>query len=167
MRDMALQAQRARERYWADPEKSRSYHRAHKQKHHARIMQAEAKRRLRRKDHALAYARQRYAENKEAVRAATRKWEAANPDKVCARTARRKAAKLNATPAWANEAAILALYAEARRLTQTTTIPHQVDHIVPLQGLRVCGLHVETNMRVIPASENSRKKNHMIDEALK
>lgn len=54
----------------------------------------------------------------------------------------------------------------AERLTRETGIPHQVDHIVPLQSKIVCGLHVEHNLRVITATENARKKNKLVEAAL-
>lgn len=62
-------------------------------------------------------------------------------------------------PPWANGAAIRAIYAEAKRLTRETGIQHHVDHIIPLQGERVTGLHVETNLQILTGSENSRKRN--------
>jgi len=64
-----------------------------------------------------------------------------------------------ATPPWANRDAIADLYRAARKLTRLTRTPHHVDHIIPLQGRGVTGLHVETNLRVIPARENHRKSN--------
>lgn len=60
---------------------------------------------------------------------------------------------------WADPKAIRALHHEARRLAAETGMPHHVDHVIPLQGDFVSGLHVETNMQILTGSENSRKCN--------
>lgn len=73
---------------------------------------------------------------------------------------KRKRIIRRATPAWANLEAIAAIYEKARRKTLRTGIPHCVDHEIPLQGRNVCGLHVETNLRVITVRANSAKHNH-------
>lgn len=70
---------------------------------------------------------------------------------------KRKSAMAYATPAWANKKAIAAIYAEARALTLTTGIRHEVDHIVPIQGAKVCGLHVEFNLQILTKTENIKK----------
>lgn len=70
-----------------------------------------------------------------------------------------KAAKLKATPKWANRFLIAEAYRLARLRTKTLGMKWHVDHIVPLQHPLVCGLHVEHNLRVIPATENLRKWN--------
>jgi hypothetical protein len=72
---------------------------------------------------------------------------------------KRRAARLNRTPPWADLDAIRAFYDEAERLTLATGIKHHVDHIIPMQGERVSGLHVETNLQVIAGTENIRKHN--------
>lgn len=73
-----------------------------------------------------------------------------------------RAALLRATPPWLtaeHKAAIRAVYEEAQRLTDETGVPHEVDHIVPLRGKGVCGLHVPWNLRAIPSRENRSKSN--------
>lgn len=79
--------------------------------------------------------------------------------------AKYKAAKVSQTPSWANEQAIKAFYAEAKRLEELTGIKFHVDHIIPLQGELVSGLHVETNLQLLPANENIGKGNSFNPEA--
>ena len=63
---------------------------------------------------------------------------------------------------WWNEfrSEIAKVYKEARRLTKETGVVHSVDHIVPLKGQLVCGLHVYWNMQVIELGSNIAKSNH-------
>lgn len=63
------------------------------------------------------------------------------------------------TPKWADKEKIRQFYILARKLTKETGIPYHVDHIIPLKGKNVCGLHIETNLQVIPAIENIKKNN--------
>jgi len=101
--------------------------------------------------------------NPEKVKEASRKWQLNNPEKHRAIKlklhAKRRAIKKNALPAWANQTKIAEFYKEAIRLTAVTGIPYHVDHIIPLLGKNVCGLHVEGNLQVITADENIRKNN--------
>jgi hypothetical protein len=92
------------------------------------------------------------------------RWQRLNPARSAAKTMRYYARKLKATPCWADIRAIDAVYEEAARRTAATGVPHHVDHIVPLQGREVCGLHVAWNLRVIPARDNRRKSNRLIPD---
>lgn len=97
--------------------------------------------------------------NKEKCAAWGREYRQANKDKVAEATRRGQAARRMASVAWANREAMVAFYKEARRLTAETGIPHEVDHIVPLQSPIVCGLHCEANMQVLPKAINAAKYN--------
>jgi hypothetical protein len=116
------------------------------------------------------------AERKRKAVARTKAWQAANPERVkahakagrqknkhkeAAKVQARNALKLKATPVWADKSAILRMYENARYLTEVTGFEHHVDHIVPLRGAQVCGLHVENNLRVVPAYINLRKGNRV------
>lgn len=71
----------------------------------------------------------------------------------------RQAGKMLALPAWADRSAMTEFYKEAKRLTRETGVRYEVDHIVPLRGRGVCGLHCEANMQLLPKAENIRKLN--------
>lgn len=62
-------------------------------------------------------------------------------------------------PPWVDRKALYALRDEARRLSRETGIEHVLDHIVPLNHPRVCGLTVPWNLRVIPRKVNGAKSN--------
>jgi hypothetical protein len=98
-------------------------------------------------------------ENLERRREIANTWRKNNPEKVNPAHAKRRAAKVGATPAWANDFFIKEAYHLANLRSKLTGYKWHVDHIVPLQSAIVCGLHVENNLRVIPASVNQSKNN--------
>lgn len=76
--------------------------------------------------------------------------------------AKRRASKLQRTPKWLNEIDFERIeneYRLAALLTKVTRSPWHVDHVIPLQGKFVSGLHVPSNLRVLQASENIAKAN--------
>ena len=57
--------------------------------------------------------------------------------------------------------AIDAIYVERDRITKETGIPHEVDHIHPVQSKLLCGLTVPWNLQIISATANRRKGNKL------
>jgi len=100
--------------------------------------------------------------NPEKMNAYRAKWDKTNPDKANAKTARRRASRISATPAWLNSEQhkeMQDFYWLAKDLQSVTGEPYHVDHIVPLQGENVCGLHVPWNLQVLPQDINLSKGN--------
>ena len=104
--------------------------------------------------------------NKEWHAENNKKWKSANKAMNAANAARYKARKNKATPVWLDAiqlAQIQEFYDIASCRTVQTGVPHHVDHIVPLNGENVYGLHVPWNMQVLTAFENISKKNKVIE----
>jgi 5-methylcytosine-specific restriction endonuclease McrA len=85
---------------------------------------------------------------------------------VYAKNARRRAAETRAVPAWLtaiHKAQIQEFYEIAVARTTQTGIKHHVDHIVPLRGEGVNGLHVPWNLQVLTEFENCSKHNKFVE----
>lgn len=126
-----------------------------------------------------------YENNRERAKANNKRWKALNQEQVAARWKQwaadnqqhlvdyrkrtawrqlahvraRQAAKVKATPRWANRFFMEEAYHLARMRTDMLGFPWDVDHIVPLKNPIVCGLHVAHNLQVIPELENIKKGN--------
>ena len=127
-------------KYWADVDRSRELNRLYYQKDRKNRIQK-----------AVAYAK-------------------ANPAKAYATKKKYKLAKRNACPPWVYSSSELCeqiryFYEEASRLAELTGVSYHVDHIVPLQGEAICGLHVPWNLQVLTASENCSKQNRLVGES--
>jgi hypothetical protein len=87
-------------------------------------------------------------------RAAAREW-----------SRKRKMSVKQATPNWLSELDnlfIKEIYSLAVLRSKATGIEYQVDHIIPLHGKNVCGLHVPNNLQLLSAKENLKKR-HFYD----
>jgi hypothetical protein len=84
-----------------------------------------------------------------------------NPGHLAAKCAARRRSVKQATPLWGNPVKIAEFYRAADLLGMYTGDWYEVDHIVPLDGKTVCGLHVENNLQVLPRAENRKKGNRV------
>jgi hypothetical protein len=156
---------RRRADYAADPEQARAYARNKKRASYARNPQkyrdfARLERRkpgVRARQSALAKAwAQRNPERRKAI---ARLWYRRNLDHARLQLVLSQAFRRRRNVPWANREAIALFYVEAALLTRTTGRRFVVDHIIPLKGREVSGLHVETNLRVVERFDNARKSN--------
>jgi hypothetical protein len=93
--------------------------------------------------------------NAEKVKRAISNWAKKNKARRRMSVAKRRALKLKATPKFANLEKIKEIYLNCPK-------GYHVDHIVPLQGKNVCGLHVEWNLQYLTPYDNKSKSNKLI-----
>ena len=101
-------------------------------------------------------------ENRAQIRLNSKKWRETHKGKKNADTAKRFAAKMQRMPKWLtkDEKEWMSCYYQlASMRTRESGYSWHVDHIVPMRGESVSGLHVPWNLRVIPAQENMNKGN--------
>lgn len=149
---------RAKRRYAADPEKVKAINNAWRKRNPEDAQKADRKYAAANPERIKAnHLRWRKA-NPEKHNANGLKWQKENPAKHAAKIACYRAHKLKATPVWLTaeqKSAILDFYqnASVRGL--------EVDHIIPLRGKVVCGLHVPWNLQFLTRSENASKSNNV------
>lgn len=115
----------------------------------------------------LLYAKNYRESNGLEVSTTKRKCYDSNPSLYTFLRAKYRASKLKATPPWLTKQdfeQIKELYEVTKAFRLYTGEEYHVDHIVPLQGENVCGLHVPWNLQVISAKENLSKHNKLIQE---
>jgi len=107
----------------------------------------------------------RYQAKKDEIKAYIAEYKKLNPAKANANKAKRKAAKKQRTPKWLTDIDFERIenqYKLATILTKLHNEPWHVDHIIPLQGKLVSGLHVPSNLQVLKGSENCSKQNNFV-----
>jgi len=100
--------------------------------------------------------------NPDKVKLIASKWVKQNLSKHSAKSAKRHAAKLKRTPPWLTSEhykEIESFYFKSFVKTNETRSPYEVDHIIPLQGENVSGLHVPWNLQILTKKDNSSKGN--------
>ncbi len=107
----------------------------------------------------LAYKKEYYDANREEILYKKSEYKKANRDIINRINAERRARKLNATPSWINKGCVGIFYRERQWITEAIGKEYHVDHFYPLRGKKVCGLHVESNLRIISAYDNINKGN--------
>lgn len=107
------------------------------------------------------YDQQWQLKNKDKKVQSYKKWQQNNKETVNAYNSYRRALKLQATPKWADQDKIKYFYTLAQFFTDLSggCVEHHVDHIVPLKGNNVCGLHVHNNLQVLMKQDNLKKGN--------
>lgn len=154
--------QKKAETYQANKEEVKAKARAYRAANKKKIAAASAAKYQRDKDKINTFKRAKYAKDPTKMQASNKKWGMNNRGFTTAMSAAYHACKLQRKPEWLNKAQITEIrnfYRRSRAKTLRTGIQHSVDHIVPLQGKRVSGLHVPWNLQIITKSENSQKHN--------
>lgn len=98
--------------------------------------------------------------NRIKARQTVKAWRQENPERCQLHRMNYSEAYRNAVPKWLTDqhwSDIRCLYTEAKSQGM------HVDHIIPLQGKTVCGLHVPWNLQLLPPLENIKKGNRIVE----
>ncbi len=130
-----------------------------------------------RREERLKYNKKYYKENAEKIKKISKRWADANVELV--RSYKKKYQNGNyekfvalqqkrlvhCLPKWLTKKElkqIRQLYRIAREMSKITGIKHHVDHVIPINGETVCGLHVPSNLQILTAAANAAKSNKYV-----
>jgi hypothetical protein len=107
------------------------------------------------------------ARNRKALTQKSNEWARDNKGKKNALTAKRRSANKTAVAKRANIELMQQVYIDCEQVNTLSrmygvTDLYVVDHVVPLQGKTVCGLHVENNLQLVLSSYNAQKHNKLV-----
>ena len=102
------------------------------------------------------YDRERRDADPDYFRQKAKEWAENNSAAVRERNARRRAKQRLACPVWLTPDH----HFEINNVYSKCPTGYEVDHIVPLNGKSVCGLHVPWNLQYLTEKENAIKGNH-------
>lgn len=166
---------KAKLRYQKNKETKKLYSRKYYKKNKSRINKARKTEEYRKK--ARIYAKIKYKENPEYFKLSRikakdyrkkyhkkywPKYRKKNKSKLRANKARYKYKKKKATPKWLTKRQwkeIDMFYIKATEMTTTYKVEYEVDHIIPIQGKNVSGLHVPWNLQILTREQNRDKTN--------
>ena len=148
------------QRKWraANPEKQQEYSKKYAAAHAESTKQWRALN----KDRCADNQRKWNAKNRDRRNQLSNDWRIKNKATMIALKAKRRADILSRTPKWLTKDdmwLIKQAYEIAKLRTKVTGIAWQVDHVIPLRGRRVSGLHVPLNLQVVPMTVNLKKGN--------
>jgi len=106
-----------------------------------------------------------HKENKEKISLQRKEYRKNNKEKINADSMKRYCNKMQRVPKWLSKqdlSKIKNIYLKAQQMKQETGIQYHVDHIIPLQGETVSGLHVPDNLQILTEHENTSKGNTYI-----
>lgn len=103
----------------------------------------------------IAFTMECHKKNPEILARSQKKYRQRHAGTVNAKNSARQARQLQAVPKWADLGKIKQFY-------ESCPSGHHVDHIIPLRGKNVCGLHCENNLQFLPAAENMAKGNRLV-----
>jgi hypothetical protein len=149
----------------ANKEKASQYHKEYRLKNQERLAAYKKAWDESNEDCIILNGKKRYQTKKTEIKAYVAEYKKLNPAKANASKAKRKAAKLQRTPKWLTDIdfdRIETQYKLAEILTKLHNEAWHVDHIIPLRGKYVSGLHVPTNLQVLRGSENCSKSNQFV-----
>jgi hypothetical protein len=130
-----------------NPEKHAEHHKRYAQKYPEKMVEKTIKWKLKNPEKAAKFSRTTRLKNK---------------DRVVANKAIYRARKTQRMPVWLtsfDKLKMRCIYSIAQMLTRENNEAWHVDHIIPLNGELVSGLHVPSNLQILRAKENHLKNN--------